>query len=167
MFVQFRHITSRGKPKFWCSCSGMQTFLKWVPLSNSMKTLVNCGVPLQSGHLRTRQQFSYVWIVRHNYGPLAGLVVQWFVLIPVFIVSHLKCFAKDYRVLNLFVVPELYFLSFHYLQNRAEGLVCKVFKMYFSWLNWRWMAWILFKCWEPVILFVWKSIISLFLISCL
>lgn len=48
---------------------------------------------------------------------------------PVFIVSHLKCFAKDYCVLNLFVVPELYFLSFHYLHNRSEGLeytfVCK------------------------------------------
>lgn len=61
--------------------------------------------------------------VRHNYGPLAGLVVQWFVMIPVFIVSHLKCFAKDYCALNLFVVPELYLLSFHYLNNRAEGLV--------------------------------------------
>lgn len=113
------------------------------------------------GHWSTRQQFSCV-IVRHNYAPLAGLVVQWFVPIPVFIVSHLKCVAMDYCVLNLFVVPELYFLSFHYLHNRAEGLeytfVCKVFKMYSAWLIGRWMVWILFRCWEPMILFVWMSI---------
>lgn len=60
---------------------------------------------------------------------------------PVFIVSHLKCFAKDYCVLNLFVVPELYFLSFHFLHNRAEGLeytfVCKSVQNVFYLIDWK------------------------------
>jgi len=80
---------------------------------------------------------------------------------PVFIVSHLKCVSKDYCVLNLFVVPELYFLSFHYLHNRAEGLeytfVCKSVQNVFYLIDLKsvlrtndficvWMSIIFFSC---------------------
>ncbi len=80
------NITSEANLSFDVAAVECKTLLKWFLLSNSMKNTCQLWCPAAKWGIGAQGSSSHMCeYVRHNYGPLAGLVVQWFVLIPVFI----------------------------------------------------------------------------------